>query len=43
MLGAATYHRIGLDALWVGLALLVVSTVSTWLVRRVSSPVSNSD
>lgn len=38
VLGAATYHRIGLDALWVGLVLLVVSTVSTWVVRRVSSP-----
>ncbi|CAM63483.1 DUF1275 domain-containing protein [Mycobacteroides abscessus] len=43
VLGAATYHRIGLDALWVGLVLLVVSTVSTWVARRVSSPVSNSD
>lgn len=34
VLGAATYHRIGLDALWIGLALLAIATFTTWLVQR---------
>jgi uncharacterized membrane protein YoaK (UPF0700 family) len=43
VLGAATYHRIGLDALWIGLALLLIATITTWLVRRSSPAVLDPD
>lgn len=43
VLGALTYQRIGLDALWVGLALLVISTVAASLLSRSEAAPRASD
>lgn len=34
VLGALAYQSLGLDALWIGVAVLGTATLTTWLVRR---------